>query len=115
MRRNCEQSGLAFEWRIPVPLASLLTDRLKLKIVLKNLVDNAIKFTREGKVSVVAEARAGGVEFCVSDTGIGIGPEVMPHIFELFRQGDRTMTRRYGGVGLGLYLVRRMLELLGGK
>jgi hypothetical protein len=80
-----------------------------------HLVDNAIKFTRQGKVSVVAEARAGGVEFCVSDTGIGIGPEVMPHIFELFRQGDRTMTRRYGGVGLGLYLVRRMLELLGGK
>ena len=91
-----------------------MTDRLKLKIVLKNLLSNALKFTRAGRVATTTQARDGGVEFCVSDTGNGIAPELLPHIFEMFRQGEQMLTRQERGVGLGLYIVRRMVELLGG-
>ncbi|MBI3302079.1 MAG: PAS domain S-box protein [Deltaproteobacteria bacterium] len=106
--------GLRCEWRVATDLLSLHTDPLKLKVVLKNLVNNAVKFTEEGSVTIDAHARDGGVEICVADTGIGITPEVLPHIFEMFRQGDSSTTRRYKGVGLGLYIVRRLLELLRG-
>ena len=58
--------------------------------------------------------RDDGVELCVTDTGVGISPEVLPHIFDLFHQGDSSTTRRYEGVGLGLYIVQRMMELLQG-
>jgi len=54
------------------------------------------------------------VEFRVSDTGSGIAPELLPHVFDMFRQGEDALTRRYSGVGLGLYIVRRMVELLNG-
>lgn len=111
---DAEHLNLAFDWQVPVSLVPLWTDRLKLKIVLRNLVQNAIKFTSTGGISVVAEAREEGVEFCVRDTGSGIAPELLPHIFDMFRQGERAMTRHYSGVGLGLYIVRRMVELLGG-
>ncbi len=101
-------------WDIPKGLPSLWTDGAKLKVVLKNLIGNAVKFTDHGSVTVTARALDHGVEFSVADTGIGIAPEAMPIVFEAFRQGDSSSTRRYGGVGLGLYIVRRLLELLGG-
>jgi signal transduction histidine kinase len=92
----------------------LYTDRTKLKIILKNLLSNAVKFTQEGSVMVEVCSQGNGVEFRVTDTGVGIAPEVKPVIFELFRQGDSSAARRYGGTGLGLYIVRQMIELLGG-
>ena len=114
MASTYEQSGLAFEWVCPTVLRPIVTDRLKLKIVLKNLIENAIKFTHEGRVMVSVSPRDDGVELCVTDTGVGISPEVLPHIFDLFHQGDSSTTRRYEGVGLGLYIVQRMVELLKG-
>ena len=101
-------------WRVSPGLPSLYTDRIKLKIILKNLLSNAIKFTPEGTITVEVFPHEEGVAFRVSDTGIGIAPEVLPVIFELFRQGDSSATRRYGGTGLGLYIVRQLLEVLGG-
>jgi len=101
-------------WDIAAPLPTVLTDPAKLKIVLKNLIHNAIKFTERGSVTVSAVHRLGGVEFTVEDTGIGIEPEALSYVFEAFRQGDGSATRRHDGVGLGLHLVQRFVDLLGG-
>jgi signal transduction histidine kinase len=102
-------------WTIAPDLPSLYTDPAKVKIIIKNLLSNAIKFTERGSVLVSAGVRGENVEISVADTGIGIAEDVLPIIFEPFRQGDGSATRRYGGVGLGLYIVRRLLDLLGGS
>jgi PAS domain S-box-containing protein len=112
--RAGEKPSLAFVWRVMPELPQVHTDRAKLKIILKNLLSNAVKFTEQGSVTVEVNSHNGGVEFDVTDSGIGITPEVLPVIFDPFRQGDSSTTRRYGGMGLGLYIVRRMVELLEG-
>jgi PAS domain S-box-containing protein len=110
-----EKPDLRLQWHATADLPMMYTDRAKLKVVLQNLLSNAIKFTAKGTVTMVADSRDEGVEVVVSDTGIGITPEVQAVMFELFRQGENPLTRHYGGVGLGLYTVSRFLELLGGK
>jgi signal transduction histidine kinase len=107
--------GVRFIWQVPPQLGPLYTDRTKLKVILKNLIGNAVKFTDDGTVSISAGACDGGVEVVVGDTGIGIAPHARSLIFEPFRQVDSSLTRRYGGVGLGLYIARRLAELLGGR
>jgi signal transduction histidine kinase/CheY-like chemotaxis protein len=109
-----QKPGVRFEWQLVARLPVLATDPLKLKVVIKNLIGNAMKFTEAGTVRVAIKARERGVEIAVTDTGIGIAPEVRPIIFEPFRQADSSTTRRYGGVGLGLYIVRRLVDVLGG-
>ena len=103
-----------FNWNLAPGHLSLRTDPLKLKLVLKNLIGNALKFTAHGSVTVAAQPVGDGVEFAVTDTGIGIPPEAHAIIFEPFRQADRSIVGTYGGAGLGLYIVRRLLDLLGG-
>ncbi len=110
----CDQSGLACLWSVAPGLPVVHTDAGKLKVILKNLVSNAVKFTQEGSITLAATERHGGVEFRVTDTGIGIPAEAHASIFEPFRQLDGSDTRRYGGSGLGLHIVRRLLEVLGG-
>jgi len=107
--------GVVVTWDIPARLPTLQTDPAKLKLVIKNLVDNAMKFTETGTITISAAERDGGLEVTVADTGPGIAPTALPVIFEAFRQVDGSWTRRYGGVGLGLYIVRRMLDVLGGQ
>ncbi len=90
------------------------TDRLQQ--IVWNLLSNAVKFTPAGgRIDVTASRRGGEVEIVVSDTGVGISPEFLPHVFERFRQEDAGTKRRYGGIGLGLAIVRNLVELHGGS
>jgi signal transduction histidine kinase/ActR/RegA family two-component response regulator len=91
------------------------TDRRKLKIVLKNLVGNALKFTPRGEVVAACERVGDYCRFTVRDTGIGIPADAIPHVFDMFRQVDSSETRSYGGAGLGLYIVKSLLTQLGGQ
>jgi signal transduction histidine kinase len=83
-------------------------------VILTNLISNAVKFTERGSVLVAVYPHEGGVECWVTDTGSGIAQEVQAVMFEMFRQGGSVTARHYGGVGLGLYIVKRLLELLHG-
>jgi len=108
---------LALHWDYPPDLQVIKADSGKLKQILQNLIDNAIKFTENGQVTISVHVKGSGreVEFKVADTGIGISKEALPLIFEKFRQLDSSETRLYGGVGLGLYIVKKLTGLLGGK
>ncbi len=105
---------LRVEWDVADSLPVLQTDGAKLKVILKNLIHNAIKFSERGRVAIAAAPSSDGIAFTVDDTGGGMAPEVLPIIFEPFRQVDGSPTRRHDGVGLGLHVVRRLTELLGG-
>jgi signal transduction histidine kinase len=109
-----EQSGLAFVWKVEGELPLLHTDAGKLKVVLKNLIGNAGKFTKEGGITIEIQGGLRGIAIKVIDTGIGIPAEARGLIFEPFRQAESSITRSQGGTGLGLHIVKRLLELLGG-
>jgi signal transduction histidine kinase/ActR/RegA family two-component response regulator len=90
-------------------------DAARLQQAVWNLLSNAVKFTPEGgAVTVRLRPAAGGVEIEVSDTGIGIAPDFLPHVFERFRQAEPSSTRVHGGLGLGLSIVRHIVEAHGG-
>ncbi len=90
----------------------IVTDGVKVRTVLRNLVNNAAKFTSEGSITIRVTADGPGVRFDVTDTGCGIQPHEISAIFEPFRQLDGSWTRTAGGVGLGLALARRLAGLL---
>jgi PAS domain S-box-containing protein len=97
------------------PSLPLRTDYQRLYSVLSNLLLNAIKFTPRGEVELLARRDGDQLAVTVRDTGIGISPEHLEHVFEAFRQEDGSPTRSFGGVGLGLAIVRRNVQLLGGS
>jgi signal transduction histidine kinase len=111
------EKPVSLQWSIASDLPKIRSDKAKLTIILQNLINNAIKFTEKGtvKVSVRKAADNKAVEFEVADTGIGIPRDAIPVIFEKFRQADSSSTRAYGGVGLGLHVVKVFTELLGGS
>jgi PAS domain S-box-containing protein len=99
---------------LPPSLPPALGEPGRVRQILRNLIENALKFTEAGAVRIAARTTEGGVAVAVSDTGIGIAAESLPHIFEEFRQVDSSLTRRYGGAGLGLAVARKLAQRMGG-
>ena len=130
-----EQKGNTLEVRCPDHLGILYADQVRLRQVLLYLLSNAAKFTENGVITLTVErmkvAERGGkmkkegenfilhpsdfILFKVSDTGIGITPNQVDHIFQAFTQADISTTRKYGGVGLGLVISQRLCQMMGGK
>jgi PAS domain S-box-containing protein len=109
-----DQSSLSFVWTVDSNLPHLQTDLRKLKVIVKNLIGNAVKFTQNGSVSVVVRSQQGGIEISVVDTGIGIPADELARIFEPFQQVDNSANGLLKGSGLGLNIVKRFVTLLGG-
>jgi PAS domain S-box-containing protein len=94
---------------------SITGDPARLQQVVWNLLSNAIKFTPGGgRVTATLSQHDGRIELVVTDTGVGVAPDVLPHVFERFQQADRSITRRFGGLGLGLSIVKHLVDLHGG-
>jgi signal transduction histidine kinase len=120
------KNGVELRWDIATDLPVASLDRDKLRHILENLINNAIKFTEKGSIAVAARVVENGghgaktpnqgrwLELKVADTGTGIPPESLAVIFEKFCQLDTTSTRLHGGVGIGLYLVKRFATVLNG-
>ncbi|HYY96225.1 MAG TPA: ATP-binding protein, partial [Pyrinomonadaceae bacterium] len=115
VRPAAEAKGVRVQRIMDTGVVSVTGDPVRLQQVVWNLLSNAIKFTpRGGRVLVRMERVNSHVEITVSDTGAGIAPEFLPHVFDRFRQADQRTTRQHGGMGLGLAIVRHLVELHGG-
>jgi signal transduction histidine kinase len=115
VRPAAEKKGVRLKTSIARDLGIIAGDGARLQQIASNLVANAIKFTpKDGLVTVGLEASNGSARIRVTDDGRGIEPAFLPHIFERFRQADSSSTRAEGGLGLGLAIVRHLVELHGG-
>ncbi len=112
-----KKNELTLKWEFPSDLPPVETDGEKLRHILVNLIDNAIRFTPNGSVWITAHhlSKTKTLRFTIADSGLGIAKESLPNIFDMFRQADGSDTRAHGGLGLGLYLAKNFVELLGGK
>ena len=115
LRPSIEAKGIRLRMRFDFEPRLTLADPDRLQQVVWNLLSNAVKFTPEGgEVTVELESAGAETRIVVSDTGKGIGPEFLPYVFDRFRQADGSTTRAHGGLGLGLAIVRHIVELHGG-
>jgi signal transduction histidine kinase len=141
MDATCDKKEVALRWNYPSAPLIAMTDEEKFTQILQNLVDNAVKFTAQGSVTVSVRLKeirnqkwgigaveksplldsrtrrpySRVIEIKVADTGIGISADHLPFVFDKFFQVDSSGTRPFGGVGLGLYIVKQFTDLLGGK
>jgi signal transduction histidine kinase/ActR/RegA family two-component response regulator len=115
LRPAAEAKDIHVEHAIAADIGPVSGDSERLQQVVWNLVSNAVKFTpRGGRIDVRARRVGGDVEIVVEDTGLGIARDVLPHIFDRFRQADSSSTRQHSGLGVGLALVKHLVELHGG-
>ena len=116
VRPMAEAKSIQLEQVLDPSVGRITGDQDRLQQIVWNLLTNAIKFTPEGGKVEVRSFRTGGkIQIQVSDTGIGISSDFLPYVFDRFRQADSTTTRAQGGLGLGLAIVRNLVELHGGK
>ena len=109
------EKGLAWRTNIPDDLPAVWGDRTRLRQIALNLVANAVKFTDTGSVSLWVETSQEQMVVAITDTGIGISMAEQEFIFDEFRQSERVAKRGYGGIGLGLAISRRLIEMHGGQ
>ena len=115
IRPTAEAKGVRLQVLLEPETGPIFGDRERLQQIVWNLLSNGVKFNRHGGLVQVKLQRINShVEVAVSDTGVGIKPDFLPHVFERFRQADGSTTRTYGGLGLGLAIVRHLVELHGG-
>ncbi len=115
VRPSADAKSIRIETVLDPAARHFAGDPDRMQQVFWNLLSNAVKFTpRRGRIQVRAKRMNSYVEVSVSDTGRGIDPKLLPHVFERFRQGDSSTTREFGGLGLGLAIVRHLVELHGG-
>jgi CheY-like chemotaxis protein len=115
IRPTAEAKGVRLQVLLEPHAGPVFGDRERLQQIIWNLLSNGVKFTRKGGLVQVTLQRINShVEIVVKDSGIGINPEFLPHVFDRFRQADGSTTRNYGGLGLGLAIVRHLVELHGG-
>jgi PAS domain S-box-containing protein len=115
VRPGAQAKGILVEAALDDPVEPVLGDSDRLQQVVWNLLSNAIKFTpKGGRVQVIVERASSQVEIVVRDSGQGIDPAFLPHVFDRFRQADSSAARVHGGLGLGLAIVRHLVELHGG-
>ncbi|MDP9148905.1 MAG: ATP-binding protein, partial [Myxococcota bacterium] len=116
VRPMAETKGVTLSYEKELGDSSMVGDASRLQQVVWNLISNAVKFTpKGGRVEVRLAGEGGSAHITVKDTGIGMSPDLLPHVFERFRQGDGTTTRPHDGLGLGLAIVRHLVELHGGQ
>lgn len=118
MSGHASQKDIRLEYKISDNVAQhKLGDPTRLRQILLNFISNGIKFTEEGYVSVTLECRDDdqSIRFSVQDTGIGISPEAQAKLFTPFTQADDSITRKYGGTGLGLTIAQRLIHAMGGQ
>ncbi|MGI0484053.1 response regulator [Pantanalinema rosaneae CENA516] len=115
VRLAAEAKSIQIHTKLDSTIGRVLGDAARLQQIVWNLLSNAVKFTPEGRrVDVQLERVDAHVQLIVSDNGKGINPDFLPHVFDYFRQADSTTTRKFGGLGLGLAIVRYLVELHGG-
>jgi signal transduction histidine kinase/integral membrane sensor domain MASE1/CheY-like chemotaxis protein len=116
VRGDVEGKGLTLTVRLDPATGEVLGDPVRLQQIVANLLSNAIKFTpRHGRIDVRLERVAVNARLTVADSGEGVEPHVLPHVFEPFQQADSTTTRSHQGLGLGLAIVRQLVEAHGGR
>jgi CheY-like chemotaxis protein len=116
LRAKAEQKGIGFHVDLAADAeGSFIGDSLRIRQVLLNLADNAVKFTERGEVRVRIERYPSGLRFEVADTGIGIADEARDKLFSSFSQVDASTTRKFGGTGLGLVISKHLVESMGGR
>lgn len=114
-RPSAEVKGVNLTVSLGEKIGPLLCDSIRVQQIVWNLLSNALKFTpKGGAVDIRIEPENDGAKITVTDTGVGIRPDFLPHVFDLFRQADSRTNRSYGGLGLGLAIVRNLTSMHGG-